>query len=121
MEAVVEGIGGCCFTGAVSKTCKLFFGRNSFRINVSYDSDTRYCYCCFGGCFLIGTEYGAWRLFERKLADVALLQLNLEYGSSFVKDSFNSNANFDKEPRHYYCCFGGSCSTGTESGAWKFF
>uniref|UniRef100_A0AAF5D1J9 Uncharacterized protein n=1 Tax=Strongyloides stercoralis TaxID=6248 RepID=A0AAF5D1J9_STRER len=177
MEAVVEGIGGCCSTGADSKTRQLFsFERNSFSNNAYYDKESRYYCCCFGdyystgtdsealryycccfgdccstgtdsealrlfwkkledvlilqlsrnhrssfvkGCFLIGTEYGAWRLFERKLADVALLQLNLEYGSSFVKDSFNSNANFDKEPRHYYCCFGGSCSTGTESGAWK--
>uniref|UniRef100_A0A0K0DZP9 Uncharacterized protein n=1 Tax=Strongyloides stercoralis TaxID=6248 RepID=A0A0K0DZP9_STRER len=40
METVVEGIGGCCSTGAESKTCKLFFGRNSFRINASYDSET---------------------------------------------------------------------------------
>uniref|UniRef100_A0AAF5D0J3 Uncharacterized protein n=2 Tax=Strongyloides stercoralis TaxID=6248 RepID=A0AAF5D0J3_STRER len=93
MEDVVEEVGGCCSTGAESKTCKLFFGRNSFRINASYDSETRrnsssnntnynresrhYCYC-FGGCYSTGT-------------------LNLKHGSSFVKDSFNDNANFDKE------------------------
>uniref|UniRef100_A0AAF5DCG6 Uncharacterized protein n=1 Tax=Strongyloides stercoralis TaxID=6248 RepID=A0AAF5DCG6_STRER len=146
MGAVVEGIGGCCFTGAVSKACKLFFVRNSFRINASYDSDTRINANYdressiavleaviqlglnlgngdFSGgnlsFFLIGNESGAWRLFWRKLADVALLQLNLEYGSSFVKDSFNDNTNYDKESRHYYCCFGGCYSTGTESESLK--
>uniref|UniRef100_A0AAF5DIK4 Uncharacterized protein n=1 Tax=Strongyloides stercoralis TaxID=6248 RepID=A0AAF5DIK4_STRER len=36
-----------------------------------------YCYC-FGGCYSTGT-------------------LNLKHGNSFVKDSFNDNANFDKE------------------------
>uniref|UniRef100_A0AAF5DRN1 Peptidase_M14 domain-containing protein n=1 Tax=Strongyloides stercoralis TaxID=6248 RepID=A0AAF5DRN1_STRER len=41
LEAVVEGIKDCCSTGAETKTCKLFFGRNLFRINASYDSETR--------------------------------------------------------------------------------
>uniref|UniRef100_A0AAF5DG74 Uncharacterized protein n=1 Tax=Strongyloides stercoralis TaxID=6248 RepID=A0AAF5DG74_STRER len=40
---------------------------------------------------------GAFSLLRRKLGDVSLLQLNLKHGSSFVKDSFNDNANFDKE------------------------
>uniref|UniRef100_A0A0K0EPE6 Uncharacterized protein n=2 Tax=Strongyloides stercoralis TaxID=6248 RepID=A0A0K0EPE6_STRER len=40
MEAVVEGIRGCCSIGAEPKTCKLFFGRNSFRINACFDSET---------------------------------------------------------------------------------
>uniref|UniRef100_A0A0K0EK85 Phospholipid scramblase n=1 Tax=Strongyloides stercoralis TaxID=6248 RepID=A0A0K0EK85_STRER len=83
MEAVVERIGDCCSTGAESKTCKLFFGRNSFRINASYDSGTRnsfrinlghdkefkyvflfrstalqfrHYYCCSGGCCSTGAE-----------------------------------------------------------------
>uniref|UniRef100_A0AAF5I1Z8 Uncharacterized protein n=1 Tax=Strongyloides stercoralis TaxID=6248 RepID=A0AAF5I1Z8_STRER len=89
------------------KRVNVFFGRNSFRINASYNSETRnsfrinasydnesrknsssnntnynresrhYCYC-FGGCYSTGT-------------------LNLKHGSSFVKDSFNDNASFDEE------------------------
>uniref|UniRef100_A0A0K0E5L6 TLDc domain-containing protein n=1 Tax=Strongyloides stercoralis TaxID=6248 RepID=A0A0K0E5L6_STRER len=94
MKAVVEEVGGCCSTGAESKTCQLFsFGRNSFRINASYDNESRknsssnntnynresrhYCYC-FGDCYSTGT-------------------LNLKHGNPFVKNSFNDNANFDKE------------------------
>ena len=64
MEAVVGGIGGCCSTGAESEVWMLFWselknvallelnrkrvnffvGRNSFRINASYDSETRYVF-----------------------------------------------------------------------------
>uniref|UniRef100_A0AAF5DCX2 Uncharacterized protein n=1 Tax=Strongyloides stercoralis TaxID=6248 RepID=A0AAF5DCX2_STRER len=99
------------------KRVNIFFGRNSFRINASYDSDTRHYYYCFGGCYSIGTESGAFRLFWSKLGDVSLLQLNLKHGSFFVKDSLNNNANLGKEPKHYYCCFEGNCSTETESGA----
>uniref|UniRef100_A0AAF5CY97 Uncharacterized protein n=1 Tax=Strongyloides stercoralis TaxID=6248 RepID=A0AAF5CY97_STRER len=86
MEAVVEGIGGCCSTGAVSKTCKHFFGRNSFRINAGYDSETSY---------------------DKES------RINGSYNSE------TSNANYNRESRHYYCCFGGCCSTGTESEALK--
>uniref|UniRef100_A0AAF5CY63 Peptidase M14 domain-containing protein n=1 Tax=Strongyloides stercoralis TaxID=6248 RepID=A0AAF5CY63_STRER len=108
MEVVVEGIGGCCSTGAESKTCKLFFERNLFRINASYDSETRinasydkesrhYC-CCFGGCCSTGAESGEWRPFWKKVEDVPILQLNLKHKSSSVMD--------------YY-------STETESRAWN--
>uniref|UniRef100_A0A0K0EFL7 Uncharacterized protein n=1 Tax=Strongyloides stercoralis TaxID=6248 RepID=A0A0K0EFL7_STRER len=39
----------------------------------------------------------------------------------FEKNSFSNNADYDKESIHYYFCFGGCCSTGTEAEAWRFF
>uniref|UniRef100_A0AAF5DJN1 Uncharacterized protein n=1 Tax=Strongyloides stercoralis TaxID=6248 RepID=A0AAF5DJN1_STRER len=113
---VVEGIGGCCSTGALSKTCKLFFGRNSFRINASYDSDTRYYCCCFGGCCSTGTDSEALKLFRKKLEDVPILQLSRKHRSFSVMEL---NANYDGESSHCYRCFGGCCSTGTGSEALK--
>uniref|UniRef100_A0AAF5HZD0 Uncharacterized protein n=1 Tax=Strongyloides stercoralis TaxID=6248 RepID=A0AAF5HZD0_STRER len=84
MKAVVEEVKGCCSTGAESKTCKLFFGRNLFRINANYDSETRYYCCCFGGCCSTGTDSEALKLFWKKVEDVPLLQLNLKHRSFSV-------------------------------------
>uniref|UniRef100_A0AAF5DEB2 Uncharacterized protein n=1 Tax=Strongyloides stercoralis TaxID=6248 RepID=A0AAF5DEB2_STRER len=107
-------------TGAESETCKLFsFRKNLFRINVSYDKESRnsfsnnanydkesrHYYYCFGGCYSIGTESGAFRLFWSKLGDVSLLQLNLKHGNFFVKDSLNNNANLGKEPKCFFCSY----------------
>uniref|UniRef100_A0AAF5HZ42 Uncharacterized protein n=1 Tax=Strongyloides stercoralis TaxID=6248 RepID=A0AAF5HZ42_STRER len=134
MEAVVEGIGGCCCTGAGSKTCKLFFWKNSFRINSSYNSDTRYYCCCFGDCCSTGTDSEALRLFWKKLEDVPILQLNLKQRSFSKRERIYLELIYDKESRyvflvqstalqfrHYYCCFGGCCLTGTDSEAFRFF
>uniref|UniRef100_A0AAF5CY38 Uncharacterized protein n=1 Tax=Strongyloides stercoralis TaxID=6248 RepID=A0AAF5CY38_STRER len=135
MEAVVKGVGGCCSTGAESKTCKLFFGRNSFRINASYDSETR-------SCFSTGPFSGECKLFWSELETVIQLELNLEHRNCCECESLELNlkrVNFfllggihlaimlitikNPEFRHYCCCFGGCCSTGTESEAlglfWK--
>uniref|UniRef100_A0AAF5D1H5 Uncharacterized protein n=1 Tax=Strongyloides stercoralis TaxID=6248 RepID=A0AAF5D1H5_STRER len=173
MKDVVEEVGSCCSTGAESKTCKLFFGRNSFRISASYDSETRYYCCCFGGCYSTGAESGEWRLFcccstgtesealkllWRKHEDVAILRLsccstgaelktrqlfffgrnsfsnNAKYDKESRRDLFRINVSYDKESRyvflfqstalqfrHYYCCFGGCCLTGTDSEAFRLF
>uniref|UniRef100_A0AAF5DFG9 Uncharacterized protein n=1 Tax=Strongyloides stercoralis TaxID=6248 RepID=A0AAF5DFG9_STRER len=81
MKAVAEEVRGCCSTGAESKTCKLFFGRNSFRINASYDSETR-----------------AWKMLWKELEAVALLELNRKRVNFFFgRNSFSNNANYDKE------------------------
>uniref|UniRef100_A0A0K0ETQ8 Uncharacterized protein n=1 Tax=Strongyloides stercoralis TaxID=6248 RepID=A0A0K0ETQ8_STRER len=120
MKAVVEEVGGCCSTGAESKTCKLFFGRNSFRINASYDSETRYYCCCFGYCCSTGTDSEALRLFWKKLEDVPILQLSRKHRKAFpswVGSCCSTGANsgecklFWSELETY--------STGTESRAWK--
>uniref|UniRef100_A0A0K0E7B7 Uncharacterized protein n=1 Tax=Strongyloides stercoralis TaxID=6248 RepID=A0A0K0E7B7_STRER len=99
METVVEGIGGCCSTGADSKACKLFsFRKDLFRINVSYDKESRYVflvqstalqfrhyYCCFGGCCLTGTDSEAFRFFWKKVRNALTPQLNLKHRSSSVR------------------------------------
>uniref|UniRef100_A0AAF5DEJ0 Uncharacterized protein n=1 Tax=Strongyloides stercoralis TaxID=6248 RepID=A0AAF5DEJ0_STRER len=139
MEDVVEGIGGCCSTDAESKTCKLFFGRNSFRISASYNSETSYdkessyCYRCFRGCYSTGAESGEWRLFwkkvENSIEDVVEGVggcCSTGAGSKtcklfFVRNSFINNAKYDKQSRYYCCGFGDCCSTGTDSEALRFF
>uniref|UniRef100_A0A0K0E7K8 Uncharacterized protein n=1 Tax=Strongyloides stercoralis TaxID=6248 RepID=A0A0K0E7K8_STRER len=76
MEDVVEGIEGCCSTGAGSKTYKFFFGRNSFINNAKYDKQSRYVFlfqstalefryycCCFGGCCSTGIDSETLELF----------------------------------------------------------
>uniref|UniRef100_A0A0K0E5P9 Uncharacterized protein n=1 Tax=Strongyloides stercoralis TaxID=6248 RepID=A0A0K0E5P9_STRER len=84
-------------TGAESETCKLFsFRRGLFRINVSYDKESRYvflfqstalefshCYRCFGGCYSTGTDSEAFRLFWKKLGNALTLQLNLKHKKLF--------------------------------------
>uniref|UniRef100_A0AAF5CZR6 Uncharacterized protein n=1 Tax=Strongyloides stercoralis TaxID=6248 RepID=A0AAF5CZR6_STRER len=95
VEDVVRGIGGCCSTEAGSKTYKLFFGRNSFRINASYNSETR--------MWITETESEMCKLV------------------SFERNLFRINASYDKETRNYCCCFGGCCSTGTDSEALRLF
>uniref|UniRef100_A0A0K0EPQ0 Ovule protein n=1 Tax=Strongyloides stercoralis TaxID=6248 RepID=A0A0K0EPQ0_STRER len=70
-------------TRTESETCKLFsFGRNLFRINASYDKESRYYCCCFGGCCLTGTDSEALRLSWKKLEDVPILQLSRKHRSS---------------------------------------
>uniref|UniRef100_A0A0K0ERQ7 Uncharacterized protein n=1 Tax=Strongyloides stercoralis TaxID=6248 RepID=A0A0K0ERQ7_STRER len=86
-------------SGAEPETRKLFsFRRDLFRVNASYDKESRYvflfqstalefshCYRCFGGCYSTGTESGEWRLFWKKLEDVPIMQLNLKHRSSSVR------------------------------------
>uniref|UniRef100_A0AAF5D116 Uncharacterized protein n=1 Tax=Strongyloides stercoralis TaxID=6248 RepID=A0AAF5D116_STRER len=116
------------------KRVNFFFWRNSFRINASYDSDTRYYCCCFGGCCLTGTDSEALRLSWKKLEDSMEAVVEGIGGCCFTgavsktcklffgrRDSFSNNANYDKESRYYCCCFGGCCSIGTDSEALKLF
>uniref|UniRef100_A0AAF5HYV3 Uncharacterized protein n=1 Tax=Strongyloides stercoralis TaxID=6248 RepID=A0AAF5HYV3_STRER len=72
-------------------------------------------------CCSAGAELGVWLPFWRKLEDVVLLELNLDGGIFFGRNSFSNNADYDKEFIHYYCCIGECCSTGTEAEAWRFF
>uniref|UniRef100_A0A0K0EAH0 Ovule protein n=1 Tax=Strongyloides stercoralis TaxID=6248 RepID=A0A0K0EAH0_STRER len=44
---------------------------------------------------------------------------NSNYDSKTRKNSFSNSANYDKYAGHYYCCFGGCYSTGTESESLK--
>uniref|UniRef100_A0AAF5D6L2 Peptidase M14 domain-containing protein n=1 Tax=Strongyloides stercoralis TaxID=6248 RepID=A0AAF5D6L2_STRER len=41
--------------------------------------------------------------------------------SLFEWNSFRINASYNNESSHYYRCFGGCYSTGTESGKWRLF
>uniref|UniRef100_A0AAF5DQV7 Uncharacterized protein n=1 Tax=Strongyloides stercoralis TaxID=6248 RepID=A0AAF5DQV7_STRER len=99
MEAVVGGIGGCCSTKAEPKTWNgSFFLLGGIHLVIMLITiESRHYYYCFGGCYSTGTESEALRLFWSNVGDVSLLQLNLKHGISFVKDSFNNNANFDKK------------------------
>uniref|UniRef100_A0AAF5CZE6 Uncharacterized protein n=1 Tax=Strongyloides stercoralis TaxID=6248 RepID=A0AAF5CZE6_STRER len=146
MKAVVRRIGDCCSTEAVSKTCKFFSWRNSFSNNSNYDKESSHCYRCFGGCYSTGAECGEWRLFWKKVEDSMeavvkgvggccstgaesktcklffgrnSFRINASYDSETRRNLFGSNANYNRESRHYYCCFGGYCSTGTESETLK--
>uniref|UniRef100_A0A0K0EAG9 Transmembrane protein n=1 Tax=Strongyloides stercoralis TaxID=6248 RepID=A0A0K0EAG9_STRER len=40
---------------------------------------------------------------------------------SFGRNLFRTNASYDNQSSHYYRCFGGCYSTGTESGEWRLF
>uniref|UniRef100_A0AAF5DM18 Peptidase M14 domain-containing protein n=1 Tax=Strongyloides stercoralis TaxID=6248 RepID=A0AAF5DM18_STRER len=96
-KALLGRIGSCCLIRTLSE---------SREINASYDNESRHYYYCFGGCYSTGFESKALRLFWSNVGDVSLLQLNLKHGSSFVKDSFNNNANFDKKkPRYVFDFF----------------
>uniref|UniRef100_A0AAF5CZC8 Uncharacterized protein n=1 Tax=Strongyloides stercoralis TaxID=6248 RepID=A0AAF5CZC8_STRER len=112
MKDVVKEVGGCCSTGAGSKTCKLFFERNSFRNNSNYNSETRYYCCCFGGCYSIGAESGEWKLFCKKFEDSMEAVVERIGGCcstgavsktrqlfSFGRNSFSNNAKYDKLSR----------------------
>uniref|UniRef100_A0AAF5DPG4 Uncharacterized protein n=1 Tax=Strongyloides stercoralis TaxID=6248 RepID=A0AAF5DPG4_STRER len=96
-------------------------------ISAGYDKESRHCYRCFEGCYSTGTESREWRLFWKKLEDkelkaVALLELNQKRVNFFFgRNSFRINASYNRETRHYYYCFGGCYSTGTESGALRLF
>uniref|UniRef100_A0A0K0E1H7 Fibrinogen C-terminal domain-containing protein n=1 Tax=Strongyloides stercoralis TaxID=6248 RepID=A0A0K0E1H7_STRER len=51
----------------------------------------------------------------RGLEAVGLLEPNQKW------NSFRINASYNNESSHYYRCFGGCYSTGTESGKWRLF
>uniref|UniRef100_A0AAF5D039 Uncharacterized protein n=1 Tax=Strongyloides stercoralis TaxID=6248 RepID=A0AAF5D039_STRER len=100
MKDVVKEVGGCCSTGAGSKTCKLFFERNSFRNNSNYNSETRYYCCCFGGCYSIGAESGEWKLFCKKFEDrmwITETESEMCKLFSFGRNLFKINVSYDKE------------------------
>uniref|UniRef100_A0AAF5D0P7 Uncharacterized protein n=1 Tax=Strongyloides stercoralis TaxID=6248 RepID=A0AAF5D0P7_STRER len=115
------------------KRVNFFFGKNSFRINASYNGETRYYCCCFEGCCSTGTDSEALRLFWKKLED-SMRAVVEEIGGccstgaelktrqlfSFGKNSFSNNAKYDKQSGYYCCCLGDCCSTGTDSEALRF-
>uniref|UniRef100_A0AAF5DSH7 Peptidase M14 domain-containing protein n=1 Tax=Strongyloides stercoralis TaxID=6248 RepID=A0AAF5DSH7_STRER len=118
----------CYLTEAESETRQLFsFGRNSFSNNANYDKESRYYYCCFGGCCSTGAESGEWRLFWKKFED-SMEAVVEEIGGfcstgaeseicqpfSSGSNSFSNNSNYDSKTR-------GCCSTGTDSEALRFF
>uniref|UniRef100_A0A0K0E089 Uncharacterized protein n=1 Tax=Strongyloides stercoralis TaxID=6248 RepID=A0A0K0E089_STRER len=86
MDASLKGTEKCDSTGAESKTWKLFsVKRNFFGSNANYNRESRHYYCCFGGCCSTGTESEALKFLWRELKDVAILQLSLKHGCSFVR------------------------------------
>uniref|UniRef100_A0A0K0ETS3 Radical SAM protein n=1 Tax=Strongyloides stercoralis TaxID=6248 RepID=A0A0K0ETS3_STRER len=62
-----------------------FLGRIHLELNANYDGESSHCYRCFGGCCSTGTGSEALKLLRRELKDVAILQLSLKHGCSFVR------------------------------------
>uniref|UniRef100_A0AAF5DLI2 Uncharacterized protein n=1 Tax=Strongyloides stercoralis TaxID=6248 RepID=A0AAF5DLI2_STRER len=113
----------CYSTGAESETCKLF-SLEGFHLAIMLITMKN------PGCYSTETESGEWRLFWKKLEDVPILQLNLKHRSSSVMGGSCCSIGAKSgalimlitiESRHYYYCFGGCYSTGTESRALKLF
>ena len=73
----MEGIGGCCSTGAESEICQLFSsGSNSFSNNASYDKESKYVFFCLNLlCFNLD-------IIVVILEAVVQLELNLKHRNS---------------------------------------